>query len=596
MVQADRGDDGDRRLQDIGRIPPPAEAHLHDGDLDRSIGERRECHRGQQLEERHRVVVPPVHQLGERRHVVVRRRKAGRVQRPAVESDPLSHGLEVRARVAPGTHAELTQQGVDHPSGRRLAVGAGDVDRRVSALWRPKEVEQVGDPVEVRHHPAREAVLQRLLDPGKRSGALVHPVVRHGKRLEAANTMADMTDLRVPEKPSLDGLEDKWIAVWQEQGTYRFDRSKSREEIFSIDTPPITASGSLHVGHVFSYTHTDLVARFQRMRGREVFYPMGWDDNGLPSERRVQNYYGVRCDPSLHYDADYQPPAGGDGKATRPQDQTPISRQNFVELCDRLTAEDEKAYADVWRRLALSVDWTDPYRTIDSRSTAISQKAFLRNLARGEAYQAEAPTLWDTTFRTAVPQAELEDRERPGSYHRIAFHKSDGPVFIETTRPELLPACVALVAHPDDERYEPLVGTTVRTPLFGAEVPVVAHHLAEPDKGSGIAMICTFGDLTDVTWWRELNLTTRAILDWQGRLLPEPPDGVAPGPYAELAGKTVHPARGRVVELLRESGALDGEPRPISRPVKFYEGGTKPLEIVTTRQWYIRNGGRDAEL
>jgi valyl-tRNA synthetase len=406
--------------------------------------------------------------------------------------------------------------------------------------------------------------------------------------------MAAMPDQpQIPEKPSLDGLEEKWNAVWDERGTYRFDRTKTREEIYSIDTPPITASGSLHVGHVFSYTHTDLVARYQRMRGHEVFYPMGWDDNGLPSERRVQNFYGVRCDPTLHYEAGYEPPAGGEG-TTRVQDQTPISRQNFVELCDLLTAEDEKAYADVWRRLALSVDWTDPYRTIDRRSTAISQKAFLRNLARGEAYQAMAPSLWDTTFRTAVAQAELEDRERPGAYHRIAFHQAEGsPLYIETTRPELLPACVAVVAHPDDARYQPLFGTTVSTPLFNADVPVVAHHLADPEKGSGIAMICTFGDLTDVTWWRELQLPTRAILGLDGRILPDAPDGVDTASYSRLAGKTVHSAREEVVAMLRESGDLDGEPKAITHPVKFYERGERPLEIVTTRQWYIRNGGRD---
>ena len=398
---------------------------------------------------------------------------------------------------------------------------------------------------------------------------------------------------RVPEKPSLDGLEDKWTAVWDEQGTYRFDRSKVRDEIYSIDTPPITASGSLHVGHVFSYTHTDLVARYQRMRGREVFYPIGWDDNGLPSERRVQNYYGVRCDPSLHYDPDYVPPAeGGNSK-----EQIPISRANFVELCDRLTAEDEKSYEEIWRKLALSVDWSDPYRTIDPRSTALSQKAFLRNLARGEAYQSEAPSLWDTTFRTAVAQAELEDRERPGAYHRISFHRPDGQkIFIETTRPELLPACVALVAHPNDERYQPLFDTTVRTPLFDAEVPVRAHHLADPEKGSGIAMICTFGDLTDVTWWRELQLPTRAIVGMDGRLLPEAPDGVDASAYARVAGKTVHSAREETVAMLRESGDLDGDPKPITHPVKFYEKGDRPLEIVTTRQWYIRNSGRDASL
>jgi valyl-tRNA synthetase len=411
--------------------------------------------------------------------------------------------------------------------------------------------------------------------------------------------MAAMTGpARMPEKPSLDGLEEKWVSVWQEHGTYSFDRSKTRAEIYSIDTPPITASGSLHVGHVFSYTHTDLVARYQRMRGREVFYPVGWDDNGLPSERRVQNFFGVRCDPSLPYDPAYQPPEGGSGGTARVQDQTPISRRNFVELCDLLTAEDELAYEQVWRRLALSVDWSDPYRTIDSRSTAISQKAFLRNLARGEAYQAEAPSLWDTTFRTAVAQAELEDRERPGAYHRIAFPRADGgePVRIETTRPELLPACVALVAHPDDERYRPLVGSSVRTPLFGVDVPVVTHHLADPEKGSGIAMICTFGDLNDVTWWRELQLPTRAIVGVDGRLLPEPPAGVDPAAYARLAGKTVHSAREEVVAMLRETGELEGDPKPITHPVKFYEKGDRPLEIVTTRQWYIRNGGREPEL
>ncbi|MDF2708522.1 MAG: valS, partial [Nonomuraea muscovyensis] len=395
----------------------------------------------------------------------------------------------------------------------------------------------------------------------------------------------------MPEKPTLDGLEQVWAARWEDEGTYRFDRSRTRDQVYSIDTPPPTVSGSLHVGHVFSYTHTDTVARFQRMRGREVFYPMGWDDNGLPTERRVQNHFGVRCDPSVPYDRDFTPPAKPD-----PKRQVPISRGNFIELCERLTLDDEKAFEELWRRLGLSVDWTMTYATIDGHARAASQRAFLRNLTRGEAYLAEAPTLWDVTFRTAVAQAELEDREWPGAFHRISFYGEKGPVWIETTRPELIPACVALVAHPDDERYKPLFGTSVLTPIFGVEVPVLAHHLAEPDKGSGIAMICTFGDLTDVTWWRELALPTRPVVGRDGRLLPEPPEGVEPGPYKELAGKTVHSARERIVELLRESGDLEGDPRPVQRTVKFYERGDKPLEIVTTRQWYIRNGGRDEAL
>ncbi|MEU3306362.1 valine--tRNA ligase [Nocardiopsis sp. NPDC055551] len=401
---------------------------------------------------------------------------------------------------------------------------------------------------------------------------------------------------RMPDKPSLDGIEAKWVDVWDESGVYHFDRSRSREDVYSIDTPPPTVSGSLHIGHVFSYTHTDTVARFQRMNGKAVFYPMGWDDNGLPTERRVQNYYGVRCDPSIPYEPDFEPPAKPD-----PKRQVPVSRGNFIELCDKLTIEDEKVFESIWRRLGLSVDWRHTYATIDDNSRTAAQRAFLRNLSRGEAYMAEAPTLWDVTFRTAVAQAELEDRERPSAYHKVAFHKPDGtPVHIETTRPELLAACVALVAHPDDERYQDLFGTTVTSPVFGVEVPVKAHRLADPEKGSGIAMICTFGDTTDVTWWRELQLETRPIIGWDGRIIADPPRGLGSEAgreaYARLVGATVHTARERTVELLRESGALVGEPTPITHPVKFFEKGDKPLEIVTTRQWYIRNGGRDEDI
>ena len=345
------------------------------------------------------------------------------------------------------------------------------------------------------------------------------------------------------------------------------------------------------------------------MRGREVFYPVGWDDNGLPTERRAQNYYGVRCDPTLPYDPDFVPPEPEDGGARRsagPRTQIPVSRRNFVELCRRMTERDEQAYAETWKRLGLSVDWSMSYRTIEDGPQAISQRAFLHNVARGEAYLADGPSLWDVTFGTAIAQAELEDREISGSYVRIAFPAGDagpGPgteIVVATTRPELLPACVALVAHPDDERYAGLIGTTARTPLFGVPVPVLGHRLAEPDKGTGIAMVCTFGDTTDVTWWRELGLDTRPVIGKDGRLL----DGPLPwltgqetqDAYAQLAGRPVKAARAVITGLLGDAGALRGEPEPVRHAVKFYENGEVPLEIVTTRQWYVRNGGRDPAL
>jgi valyl-tRNA synthetase len=399
----------------------------------------------------------------------------------------------------------------------------------------------------------------------------------------------------VPEKPALEGLEDLLSARWERDGTYRFDRSKSRQQIYSIDTPPPTVSGSLHVGHVFSFTHTDFIARFQRMRGREVFYPMGWDDNGLPTERRVQNYFGVRCDPSLPYVPGFTPPE-------KPDKPLSVSRPNFIELCTKLTIEDEKAFEQLWRYLGLSVDWSMTYATIGKDAQRASQTMFLRHLAGGLVYQVEAPTLWDVDYKTAVAQAELEDREQPGAYHKIHFYREPGsgnrePVAIETTRPELIPACVALVAHPDDARYQHLFDTYVITPVFGVRVPVRAHALADPEKGSGIAMICTFGDTTDVTWWRELRLPVRPVVQANGTLGPvtwgtpgwESADAAkAQAAYDQLAGLSTKKAQARIVELLRESGDLQGDPKPITHAVKFYEKGDRPLEIVTSRQWFIK--------
>jgi valyl-tRNA synthetase len=391
----------------------------------------------------------------------------------------------------------------------------------------------------------------------------------------------------LPDKPSLEGIEERWSERWEADGTYHFNPDTDRT-IYSIDTPPPTVSGSLHVGHVFSYTHTDVIARFRRMRGEEVFYPMGWDDNGLPTERRVQNFYGVRCDPSLPYEEGFEPPP------EPPKQAIPVSRRNFVELCLRLTVEDEKAFEALWRRLGLSVDWGMTYTTIGAAAQRASQRAFLHHLERDLAYSVEAPTLWDVDYRTAVAQAELEDRNVPAAAFRVLF----GDVEIETTRPELIPACVALVAHPDDERYRDRFGTEVVTPLFGVRVPVCASELAQPDKGTGIAMVCTFGDVTDVEWWRELKLPIRAVIRPDGRLRPvawgsdpgfesEDP-AAAQEAYDRLEGKRAKPARDEIAELLGAAGALTADPKPIEHPVKFYERGERPLEIITSRQWFVR--------
>ena len=403
----------------------------------------------------------------------------------------------------------------------------------------------------------------------------------------------------IPKKPSLNGMELKWLTRWAADGVYSFDKARSSEDVFSIDTPPPTVSGSLHVGHVFSYTHADTIARYQRMRGKEVFYPMGWDDNGLPTERRVQNYYGVRCDPTTPYDPEFEPPSEPHGSAIA------ISRGNFIELCHRLTQEDEKAFEDLWRNLGLSVDWSLTYATIDETVQRISQRFFLSNLLRGEAYQREAPTLWDWTFQTAVAQAEIEDRDEEAAYYRLHFQHEGGVVSIDTTRPELLPACVAVVAHPEDERYRHLFGQNLTTPLFGVDVPVVAHEAADPEKGSGAAMVCTFGDSTDVVWWRELQLATRSVvnrdgsfasIEWGAEGWESSDPAQAQKHYDELAGLRVHQARRRMATLRWENGELHAEAKPITHAVRFYEKGDRPLEIVTSRQWYLKNGGLDMDL
>jgi valyl-tRNA synthetase len=399
--------------------------------------------------------------------------------------------------------------------------------------------------------------------------------------------------------------ETRWGEAWERAHVYRWDARRPRDATFVVDTPPPTVSGSLHVGHIFSYVHTDVQARFERMSGRTVFYPMGWDDNGLPTERRVQNVFHVRCDPAAPFDPELRlAPASDAQRKERPR---LISRANFIELCQSVTAEDEKAFKTLWRRAGLSVDWSLEYATIDAHCRRLSQLSFLDLFEKGHVYNAFAPTMWDVDFQTAVAQAEVEERPRRGAFHRLEFgvEGSDAGFTIATTRPELLAACVGVTAHPEDARFRDLFGRRAITPLFRVPVPIFSSELADPEKGTGILMVCTFGDATDVFWWREHGLALRQLVGRDGRLadvrfggddFPSLDPDAANRAWGELRGRSVAQARELIVQLLRDPAAsatgrgapLVAEPEPIEHAVKFYEKGDRPLEHVPTRQWFVR--------
>ncbi|MCH7600878.1 MAG: valine--tRNA ligase [Myxococcales bacterium] len=399
--------------------------------------------------------------------------------------------------------------------------------------------------------------------------------------------------------------EQRWHRRWEESGIYHYDPSRPREETFVVDTPPPTVSGSLHIGHVFSFTHTDTVVRFQRMRGKNIFYPMGWDDNGVPTERRVQNYFHVRCNPHAPYEANLElEPATAKMRKQRPRE---VSRQNFIELCHVITQEDEKAFMELWQRVGLSVDWRQTYATIDDHCRKLSQLSFRDLFEKGHVYNVDAPFMWDVDFQMALSQADIEDRQQPGAFHDIEFgvDGEDRSFVISTTRPELLAACVGVTAHPEDERYRDLFGKHALTPLFQAPVPIFPSEGADPEKGTGILMVCTFGDSSDVDWWRQQKLPLRQVIGHNGRLLeiefgsdefPSRDAKAANHYYAELAGKNVKQARKAIAELLGDpagsatgNGApLQSDPKPVQHAVKFYEKGERPLEFIPTRQWFVR--------
>jgi len=397
------------------------------------------------------------------------------------------------------------------------------------------------------------------------------------------------------DRMNLSEIEQRCKKYWEETGVYKYNPNKSRQETFIVDTPPPTVSGSLHIGHIFSYTQTDVIARYQRMKGKTVLYPIGWDDNGLPTERRVQNYYNIACDPTVPYDPNFKPEHIENDKSPRQE----ISRKNFVEACEKLTASDEGIFEDVFKNIGHSYDWNIKYTTISPSSIKVSQESFIDLYEKGEVASIESPTMWDVTFQSAVAQAEIEDRETAGFFHDIKFQieGTDESVVIATTRPEFLPACIAIVAHPDDERYQRFFGKKVVVPLFKSKVDIIASEHAEKDKGTGIMMVCTFGDAADVQWWKQSGLPLKQIVGLDGCLLDvefgkDPFTSEDPQKaneyYKQLVGLSTKQAREKIVSFLKESGDLVSEPRPITHAVKFYEKGNRPLEFVTSRQWFVK--------
>jgi valyl-tRNA synthetase len=352
-------------------------------------------------------------------------------------------------------------------------------------------------------------------------------------------------------------IEPRLDAFWQESGVYHFERH-SQKSVYSIDTPPPTVSGNLHLGHVFSYSHADFIARFFRMRGYNVYYPMGFDDNGLPTERLVEKRFGLKA--------------------------ASIGREAFIQKCLEVSEEAEQDYRALWQRLGLSVDWRYTYRSIDAPARRISQLSFLQLYRAGRAYRRSAPTIWCPDCGTAVAQAELDDLERETEFVTLPFRLPDGSLLpVATTRPELLAACVAVFVHPDDARYTRgssggVVGQTVRVPFYGQNVPVIADPGADPQKGTGAVMCCTFGDQADMVWWRKHNLPLVETVDRAGRMT------VTAGP---LEGMTIVLARKEIKRLLAEKGLIL-ERTTSGQSVRVHERCDTPVEIVVSAQWFIR--------
>lgn len=426
--------------------------------------------------------------------------------------------------------------------------------------------------------------------------------------------------LPLPQQYDQAAVEKKWQAHWLAAKTYAWNPATAREDSYVIDTPPPTVSGTLHMGHVFSYTQADFIARFQRMNGKNVFYPMGFDDNGLPTERLVEKTKKIRA--------------------------VDMSREKFIEECLGVSEEARKEFRALFESIALSVDWEQEYHTISDDSRRLSQLSFLDLVNKGHCYRAQRPFYWDPVDQTAIASAEIEDKELPSFANDIIFMCEGRPLTIMTTRPELLPACVALFCHPEDTRYTALHGKEAEVPLFGFTVPILADDTVDMEKGTGLMMCCTFGDDADIAKWQKHSwqgkqLPTRVVINKFGKMqfqflcekegdsftnvicddpkkIPEgynivritPSSGdynfdevdsqydekfeAAKSAFLAIAGLKISNtdpkhlgARQITIELLKEAGLLLSS-KPITHTVKCAERSGAPLEILPTHQWFVK--------
>ncbi|MFV9857896.1 valine--tRNA ligase [Rickettsia sibirica] len=356
--------------------------------------------------------------------------------------------------------------------------------------------------------------------------------------------------------------EKKWQQIWQEQQIYAYNPNVAKEETYVIDTPPPTVSGQLHIGHVYSYTQTDFIVRFQRMMGKNIFYPMGFDDNGLPTERLVEKQKQIKA-----YNMD---------------------RSEFIKICEEVVESEEEKFRSLFNQIALSVDWSLEYQTISPLSRKISQMSFLDLVQKEEIYRTNQPILWDPVDGTALAQADIEDKEKTSFMNYITFKTEQGdPLTIATTRPELLPACVAVFYHPDDGRYKHLAGKSAITPLFNEQVPLLADPLVRQAKGTGLVMCCTFGDQTDITWWKTHNLPLKTIITKKGTIDFQH--------ETSIDGLKIKEARTKIIDILKEQELLIKQ-EDITHTVKCAERSGAPLEILTVPQWFVKTISHKEEL